>query len=363
MAKNPSWRGRGLSRSEGQSSRANSSSNKSGRKQTQPPLRETNQGRGRQQRAYEGRRAVDGKDQVEAHRGAKKSQVPELSKSRIIRGKKSWGALSRKGAIKAIDFREGGGGGEHGVRPRGAPSETFVPEVFVEVEKGPESPKPSSHRVRKERARVRTVDEVLEREVSRQLTPADKKKVERLLAAAIEAYEKDRYPEAKRLLEQVLAIIPDSLSALELYGLDLYRMGQWAAAIKVLEDFIKKSGSFDQHPVIADCYRAQRRYQDVDRIWVELSAASPSSDVIGEGRIVVAGAAADQGKLAKAIAILERSLSIRRKPTLVDLRQWYVLADLYERAGEIGHARSLFSRIIKHDANFFDAAERLSDLG
>ena len=284
------------------------------------------------------------------------------NRNRTIRSQKGWGSLSRKGALKAVDFKDNldrtdvQHGGSRNDR------EPFVPDGFVQVDETKEKSKPSRNG-RKFLARQEIVADLLEKEVSLPLTPSKRAKAERLLSTAVDAYERSRYPESKRILEELLILVPDSLSAQELYGLTLYRMGMWAPAIKVLERFNSSSGSFDQLPVLADCYRAQSRYQDVDRIWSELAAASPSPELIGEGRIVVAGAAADQKDFPKAISILERSLAIKRKPTLSDLRQWYFLADLYERAGEIGHSRALFAKILKHDAKFLDAAERLADLG
>ena len=329
------------------------------------PFQDSGNTRGRSERYGEARQPRESGVRREGRREAPRSAEPGSGepKSRLIRAQKSWGALSRKGAVKAIDYRESREIGQ-GRQPRTeVRPEPFVPERFEQVEEEASPSRTSSVRSRKAQARTRTVEALLEKEVSRPLTQANKTKAQRLFASAVDAYDRDRYIDAKRMLEQVISIASDSLSVMELYGLTLYRMGQWAAAVKVLEEFSTRSGSFDQYPVLADCYRAQKRYKDVDRIWAELSAASPSADVMGEGRIVIASAAADQGNLSKAISILERSLSVRRAPTFVDLRQWYVLADLYERAGEISHARSLFNRIINYDANFFDVAERLSDLG
>ena len=325
------------------------------------PFQDSGNARGRSERYGEARQPRESGVRREAPRSAKPgSGVP---KSRLIRAQKSWGALSRKGAVKAIDYRESREIKQDRLPRTEVRPEPFFPERFEQVEEEASSSKTSSVRSRKAQARTRTAEALLEKEVSRPLTQANKTKAQRLFASAVDAYDRDRYVDAKRMLEQVISIASDSLSVMELYGLTLYRMGQWAAAVKVLDEFSTRSGSFDQYPVLADCYRAQKRYKDVDRIWSELSAVSPAADVMGEGRIVIASAAADQGNLSKAISILERSLSIRRTPTFVDLRQWYVLADLYERAGEISHARSLFNRIINHDANFFDVAERLSDLG
>ncbi len=366
MAQNPNRHGAGSSEGDG-NSRGSKASNRrfSQGSSRQAPFREGNREfrppRDRNERYGEGRPP---RDRSEGNREFRppRDRSQSSSKGRIVRAPKTWGAISRKGAVKAVDFREDRNRERTSTRSISAP-EAFVPDGFVQLDEAAPAKQGSATRTRRQRVSADLVERLLEKEVTFPLTPAKRTKIEKLLLSALDAYERERYPESKRILEEILTIAPDSLSAQELYGLSLYRVGQWAASIKVLESFSERSGSFDQYPVLADCYRAQKRYQDVERIWADLAAASPSAEIVGEGRIVVAGAAADQGQLSKAISILERSLTIKRKPTFVDLRQWYVLADLYERAGELDHARLLFSRIIKHDAKFFNVAERLSDLG
>jgi hypothetical protein len=45
------------------------------------------------------------------------------------------------------------------------------------------------------------------------------------------------------------------------------------------------------------------------------------------------------------------------------LRQWYVLADVYDRLGDIVGARRVFETIMSVDTHFADVPERLSTLG
>ena len=85
------------------------------------------------------------------------------------------------------------------------------------------------------------------------------------------------------------------------YGLTLYRLERWRQAAAELEAYRALTGSADQLPVLADCYRALRRYDRVDELWAELREASPSAALVTEGRIVAAGALADQGDLQGAI--------------------------------------------------------------
>ncbi len=182
------------------------------------------------------------------------------------------------------------------------------------------------------------------------------------IADATYAYEKERYQEARRILRGLAEEVPESAAVRELYGLVLYRTGQWAAAARQLELFREMSGSFDQHPVLADCYRALHRYVDADDVWNDLRSASPSGDLVAEGRIVAAGCKADQGDLAGAITMLEKALRRVSRPQERHLRQWYVLGDLYERAGDVPHARDLFNRVASVDPEAFDVKSRLRAL-
>jgi hypothetical protein len=112
-----------------------------------------------------------------------------------------------------------------------------------------------------------------------------------------------------------------------------------------------------------DCARALGKHRRVDELWEELAAASPSGALVTEGRIVLAGSRADQGRLTDAIAILDRRGGNPNRVMEHHIRVWYALADLYERAAEIPKARELFLRIRAQDAGFADVAERLASLG
>jgi Tetratricopeptide repeat len=111
-----------------------------------------------------------------------------------------------------------------------------------------------------------------------------------------------------------------------------------------------------------DCYRAQHRWARVDQLWLDLAEASPSAALVTEGRIVVAGALADQGRLPEAIALLARKAGAVKRPSDHHLRLWYALADLEERAGDHSRARALFARVADHDADFADVPARRANL-
>lgn len=211
------------------------------------------------------------------------------------------------------------------------------------------------------RAKARLPTEVV-REVQRVGGRRGEALTERL-AQATEAYARDRYQEARSILRPLAHELPGVASVRELYGLVLYRMGSWKAALKELLEAASLGGSVDQHPVIADCYRALGRHRKVEQTWDELRRGGASAEVMAEGRLVMAGDLADQGKLDEAIELLQSAAGRElRRPRLDHLRQWYALADLYERSGDIPRARSFFMRVAGHDPEYADIEHRLRSL-
>ena len=178
------------------------------------------------------------------------------------------------------------------------------------------------------------------------------------LMAAAEAFGEGRDRDALPLARRVRNALPDSPTTRELNGLIHYRLGNYRAAAKELEEFVALTDAVEQHPVLMDCYRAQRRWAKIDELWEDLSTTSPSAELVTEGRIVAAGARADQGDLSAAISMLTRKAKDVKRPRDYHLRLWYALADLEERAGNLARARDLFSRIRRHDAEFADVASR-----
>ncbi|CAN5645210.1 hypothetical protein BH20ACT2_BH20ACT2_19710 [soil metagenome] len=148
----------------------------------------------------------------------------------------------------------------------------------------------------------------------------------------------------------------------ELHGLTLYRLQRWKEAARELEAFRSLTAATEQHPVLADCYRALRRWDDVDALWEELRAASPDAGLVAEGRIVTAGSLAERGRLADAVRLLERAPHARKRPKEYHLRVAYALADLYERAGDTARARELFRWVAAMDPDLADVRGRLAGL-
>jgi tetratricopeptide (TPR) repeat protein len=185
---------------------------------------------------------------------------------------------------------------------------------------------------------------------------------ERLTSAA-EALDRGRFDDARRMVQPVLRDVPDLAFAHELAGLALYRLGQWRKAAAELQRARELDASVRHHPVLADCYRALRRYHEVSELWRELREASPEPALLAEGRIVAAGALADQGDLAGALQVMAKALDVPKKPREHHLRQWYVVADLFDRSGEVIKARRYFQLVAGADPDFADVADRLRTLG
>jgi hypothetical protein len=183
------------------------------------------------------------------------------------------------------------------------------------------------------------------------------------LMAAADAFAHDRERETLRILRPLRDQLPDSPSVRELAGLAQYRIGNYAAAAKELEAYADLSDSVDQNPVLMDCYRALKRWRKVEELWLELAAVSPTAELVAEGRIVYAGALADQGRLPEALTLLRKRAENVKTPRDHHLRLWYALADLEERAGNLARARELFHNVRRADPAFADVAERLAALG
>ena len=192
---------------------------------------------------------------------------------------------------------------------------------------------------------------------------ASKRLIEKL-ALALDAFERGRYQDAKKIIIPISRDCTGVELIHEIAGLSMYRMGQWRDAADHLEQArALTSGSTLNHPVLADCYRALMRYDKVDELWKELKDASPDPTIVAEGRIVAASALADQGDIQAAVRLMQQSKQDPAKVREHHLREWYVLADLYDRSGDVVQARTIFQRIAKSDADFTDVRDRLETLG
>ena len=74
---------------------------------------------------------------------------------------------------------------------------------------------------------------------------------------------------------------------------------------------------------------------------------------------------ADNNQLTEAISVLvgEGGAKVLRNPSARHIRQWYALADLYDRAGDLPAARECFARVLMAEPDAYDVRDRLEALG
>ena len=184
----------------------------------------------------------------------------------------------------------------------------------------------------------------------------------KVFADATSAFAAGDLPEAIRLGEQSKHIALRSAVVRELLGLAYYQAGDFKNAAKELGTFRRISGSIEQNPVIADCYRAGGRPERALELCDEMEPGRVDAAVYYEGQIVAAGALNDMGRIDEAIARLE-GLDLR--PAVAEshhARVWYMLADLLEQRGRFSQASSWFEAVVAADPDGTDAAERLEKL-
>ena len=91
-----------------------------------------------------------------------------------------------------------------------------------------------------------------------------------LLAQAQDALDRERFDDARRIATQLLRELPDVAAVHEVLGLASYRSGRWKQAATALEAAQQLHPTVELLPVLADVYRAQRRWADVERIWEDV---------------------------------------------------------------------------------------------
>ncbi len=213
------------------------------------------------------------------------------------------------------------------------------------------------------RKEVRALDSVVdqfEKALGSKASPRALKRYD----AALQAFEAHRYDDARKILNPMSREYSEVAAVREMLGLCLYRAGQWKRALVEFEASLKLNPDWIfNHAVIADCHRALGEHQMVEKYWQELQEASPHPELMAEGRIVMAGSMADRRQITEALALMEKASGDMNRPSEYHLRQWFVIADLYDKEGNVIKARQFFERIAKIDPGFVDVAERLSTLG
>ena len=213
------------------------------------------------------------------------------------------------------------------------------------------------------RKEVRALDAVVEEFESALGTRAAGRAIRRY-EAALQAFEAFRYDEARKILVPMAKEYSDVSAVHEMLGLCQYRAGQWKKAVAEIERALELNPEWIfNHAVLADCHRALGNHARVKELWKEVSEASPAPELMAESRIVYAGSLADQGHVEEALSVLSRQTADNKRPAEHHLRQWYVIGDLHDRAGNIIEARRFFERIVSHEPGFADVVERLASLG
>lgn len=200
-------------------------------------------------------------------------------------------------------------------------------------------------------------------EIQAGVDPQRAKRLTDRLASASAALDRDRFEEALRMVTPLRRDLPQVAAVHEVSGLASYRLGKWSQAAASLELARQLRPDPALLPVLADCYRGLKRWNDVESVWNDLRSASPTHEVMSEGRIVAAGALADRGELKAAIKLMMTGEKPPKKVRPHHLRQWYVIADLHDRAGDSITASRWFREIAAHDAGFADVRDRLRALG
>ncbi len=234
--------------------------------------------------------------------------------------------------------------------------------VLVEAD---ESVRPARRSTTSRRVQLDLASEVREQLARATGGGARHERVERRLGEAAEHFENERFADAARILRKLVDEAPRVAAVRELFGITLYRQEKWKNAAKELEAYRQLSegaAAVEQHPVLADCYRALQQWAQVEALWDELREVSPTAELVTEGRIVMAGSLADQGELRAAIRLIGQGFTFPKKPRPHHLRRAYVLADLCERAGDLPRARDLFARIEAADPQFADVRRRLRQM-
>ena len=278
--------------------------------------------------------------------------------------KAGWGGVARKGAGRVRD--SGPGDASKAFRAAAPEGRTqWEPEVWVDegIVRGEATKAVGRARaVRRPASMFEEGDLATDPSIRKALAAKAAERLEAKVKDASRAFRRERFEEARGILRPLAEQAPTAESVRELLGLCYYRLGRWKLAIAELEAFRGLNGSTEQHPVLADCYRAVSRHRKVAELWEELRAVSPSASLVAEGRIVYAGSLADQGKLTDAIAVLSQSKPPAKKPQEHHLRVTYALADLHERAGDVPRARQLFAIVAAADPELGDVAARLRAL-
>ena len=183
-----------------------------------------------------------------------------------------------------------------------------------------------------------------------------------LLEQVLDRMDADRPTDAVKLAGEAKALASRSASVREMLGMALYHSERYRDAIRELQAYRRMSGLADQNHLMADAHRALGSPEKAIPLVQEALASKIDEASRAEAAVVGGAALADLGRYEEALAILRRFRTREEQARPYDLRVWYVTGDVLERAGRKREAAREFLRIIKHDPDAYDAAERASAL-
>ena len=181
----------------------------------------------------------------------------------------------------------------------------------------------------------------------------------RALAHALVALADEDDERAVQAAREAKRLAPRSASVREAYGLGLYRAGAFKEARTELAAAQRISGRQDLAAMLADIERALGRPERAIALFERVDRSKLEPDTAAELLLVAASAYGDLGQPASGVALIRRHA---RWPTeLADhhLRLAYAEGALAEQAGDLPRARAAFTRVVRADPEFHDAAERL----
>ena len=223
------------------------------------------------------------------------------------------------------------------------------------------SPRPGGNRRSRTTAQTGLPREVTD-ELQRVTKPTQLRDAVSRLARAAELLERGDSGAAAAEAAKARQLSPRSAAVREVLGLALYGQERWQEAAAELKAYRRFSGRADQNHVIADCFRALGKPEDVVPLAEEELRSKAPNEAKAEAVVVAASALADQGRFAEALAFLGRAKTRESMSEPYTLRLWYVRGDILEKAGRNDEAATEFRRIMRHDATAFDTAERLAGL-
>jgi tetratricopeptide (TPR) repeat protein len=183
-----------------------------------------------------------------------------------------------------------------------------------------------------------------------------------MMKEAVDALERGRPRDAERAATEAKRLAPRSGAIREVLGLAQYRNGRFREALRELQSYRRLTGRLDQNHLIADSHRALGApAKALGPVEEALDARIPE-EARAEAAVVGASALADLGRYDEALTLLRRAPRRGAGSRPHDLRVWYVRADVLARAGRRREAAREFARILEHDPDAFDAAERLAAL-